>query len=124
MIFITKHHLQKGERRDDSFLRSKRGESSRPVLIMKEYVITYPEILRELCIKNNWFTCGSNEQYERLFYANQNGFTIDQISIIIWICSKTDNRREITEKLIKARKEYDRDLADAEEYPDEKGGNA
>lgn len=87
-------------------------------------MITYPEDLRELCIKNNWFTCGSNKQYERLFYANSNNFTLDQISIIIWICSMTDNRREITEELIRAQKNYERDLADAEECPDGQDGNA
>lgn len=42
----------------------------------KMYTVTTASALRQLCIKNNWFTCGSNEQYEKLFYANENGCPI------------------------------------------------
>lgn len=40
---------------------------------MTNYTVTTNGILRNLCIKNNWFTCGTNEQYEKLFYANEYG---------------------------------------------------
>ena len=45
------------------------------------------EDLRTLCIKHNWFTEGSNEQYEKLFYANRNGCSLDELVTIIWLCS-------------------------------------
>lgn len=45
------------------------------------------EALRELCIKNNWFTCGSNRQYDKLFEMNENGKSIDELSLVIWLCS-------------------------------------
>ena len=43
--------------------------------------------LRALCIEYSWFTCGTNEQYNKLFYANANGFSMEEIATIIWICS-------------------------------------
>lgn len=51
------------------------------------YVIAHPFELRKLCIENNWFTCGTSCQYEKLFYANEHGFTLEQIALIIWLCS-------------------------------------
>lgn len=45
--------------------------------------------LRALCIKHGWFTEGSNEQYEKFFYANAHGFSMEEIATIIWICSDT-----------------------------------
>lgn len=40
-----------------------------------------------LCTKNDWFTCGSNEQCEKLLEMNDQGASIEQIATIIWICS-------------------------------------
>lgn len=45
------------------------------------------ENLRNLCIKNNWFTAGSNEQYAKLFYANDMGCSLEELVTIIWLCS-------------------------------------
>ena len=73
---------------------------------MKFYhTVTTNENLRSLCIKNNWFTEGSNEQYEKLFYANENGCPIEQIATIIWVCSDSDVwcRRDILDELKNAR---------------------
>ena len=54
---------------------------------MKQYTVTTTENLRTLCIKNGWFKCGSNKQYEKLFRANEFGFSIEEIATIIWLCS-------------------------------------
>lgn len=54
---------------------------------IKKYAVTTPVRLRSLCIDNNWFTCGSNEQYSKLFYANENNFSLCYIVTIIWVCS-------------------------------------
>ena len=55
------------------------------------------EMLRHLCIKNQWFTQGSNRQYEKLFYMNDSGATIEHIATVIWLCSDADAtcRRDI-----------------------------
>lgn len=45
------------------------------------------EELRELCIKNNWFTCGSNRQYDKLFEMNEKGKSVDELALVIWLCS-------------------------------------
>lgn len=50
----------------------------------KEYTVTTPENLRSLCIRKNWFTCGTNAQYEKLFYANEHGCPIEEIATIGW----------------------------------------
>lgn len=47
--------------------------------------------LRALCIEHGWFTCGTNEQYDKLFYANTHGFSMDEIATIIWICSEGED---------------------------------
>lgn len=39
--------------------------------------------LRELCIENNWFIWGSNEQYKKLFDYNYNGAFISQLAVMI-----------------------------------------
>lgn len=64
---------------------------------MKQYSVTTPENLRQLCIEQNWFTCGTNAQYEKLFYANENGCSITGIAVIIWTCS--DNEAEFNDIL-------------------------
>lgn len=70
---------------------------------MKKYVVTTTENLRALCIKNGWFKCGSNKQYEKLFYANEYGCPIEQIATIIWVCSDKCFRRDILDELKAAR---------------------
>ena len=62
---------------------------------MKTYSVTTRENLRGLCIKHDWFTCGTCEQYEKLFYANEHGATIEEIATIIWVCSDNWCRRDI-----------------------------
>ena len=72
--------------------------------------------LRDLCIKNNWFTCGTNRQYEKLFHANKMGAPLDEIVTIIWLCSDEEKwcRRDITEILKNAKRVYDAETAEAE----------
>lgn len=72
---------------------------------MTNYTITTRENLRQLCIRHDWFTCGSNEQYEKLFYANEHGCPLEEIATIIWLC--TDDswcRRDILYILTEERK--------------------
>lgn len=74
---------------------------------MKKYTVTTGEELRILCIRNNWFTCGSNRQYDKLFYANENGCPIEEIATIIWLCSDDDCRRtDILDVLCAAHQEH------------------
>lgn len=73
----------------------------------EKYSITNSEELRSLCIKNNWFTCGTNRQYEKLFYANENGCPIEEIATIIWLCSNEEHcRKDILDELQKAKTNY------------------
>lgn len=58
-----------------------------------KYTVTTRENLRQLCCKNNCFTCGTCEQYEKLFYANENGASIEEIATIIWLCSSDEHCR-------------------------------
>ena len=81
---------------------------------MKKYTVTTPEELRRLCIRKNWFTCGSNRQYEKLFHANESGCPLEEIATIIWLCSDEEQwcRRDILEELKMEQEEYLMDLAE------------
>ena len=94
--------------------------------MMKKYTVTTNENLRLLCIKHDWFTQGSISQYEKLFYANENGFPIEEIATILWICSDSEKwcRRDILHELKSAQEEYDwsiceQRIADGERVADE-----
>lgn len=71
---------------------------------MKEYTVTTTEELRALCCENNWFTCGTASQYEKLFYANERGCPVEEIATIIWLCSFDVSRKDILAEL-KAKQE-------------------
>ena len=75
---------------------------------MKKYRVTTPEELRIMCIKNQWFTCGTNKQYEKLLYANQYGSSIEEIATIIWLCSDEHcRRRDVLYALEEAQTDYE-----------------
>lgn len=73
-----------------------------------KFSITTPDELRSLCIKKNWFTCGSNRQYEKLFEMNRALAPVEEIATVIWLCSDDEEhcRRDILEELKKVQKEY------------------
>lgn len=81
-----------------------------------DYPVTYTVIptadLRGLCIKHNWFTCGTNTQYAKLFYANSHGTPIEEIATIIWLCSDDELtcRRDILAALKEARDAWTKSL--------------
>ena len=54
--------------------------------------------LRNLCIQNDYFTCGTNRQYERMFnMAVMPEFTYRDIAMMIFTCSdKTDDQDELS----------------------------
>ena len=73
----------------------------------KKYSVTDNVTLRQACIKNNWFTEGTNEQYEKLFYANEHGCPLEEIATIIWLCSDESwHRRDIKFQLETLRRQY------------------
>lgn len=53
--------------------------------------------LQQLCIKNQWFTCGTTTQYYKLFELNDKNCSLDELALVIWICSEADKwtRRDI-----------------------------
>lgn len=72
---------------------------------MKDYRLQLSNCdLRDLCIKNNWFTHGTSDQYEKMFEMNDNGTDVHTLAAIIWTCSdpKGDTLIDIVEKLTDA----------------------
>lgn len=59
--------------------------------------------VRSLCIKNDWFTHGTNTQYERLFDRVRDRADIDEIATIIWVCSENVTKEEIVKELLPTR---------------------
>lgn len=83
---------------------------------MKKYSITTPADLRRLCIRKDWFTCGSIRQYDKLFQLNDNGATIEEIALVIWLCSDEEQhyREDILAELKEVHEEYLMDIAEAQ----------
>ena len=61
--------------------------------------------VRSLCIKNDWFTCGSNSQYERMFEKVREGADVEEVATIIWVCSENVTKEEIIKELLPTRNE-------------------
>ena len=84
--------------------------------VTDKYTVAEPDALRNLCIRKNWFTEGTNAQYEKLFYANEHGCPIEEIATIIWLCTDCEEyvneygthwcRRDILDDLKEAREIY------------------
>lgn len=57
--------------------------------------------LRELCIKNNWFTCGTCQQYDKLYEMTRSGdFTMHEVATVIWVCSDNVEIKEIESQIM------------------------
>lgn len=57
------------------------------------------EYIRNLCISRNYFTCGGNRQYEKMFELADNGCNNHDIAVIIWICSDKATLEQIEQEL-------------------------
>lgn len=60
--------------------------------------------LYRLCNDNNYFTCGDNAQYEKLFEANEMNAPIEELATIIWLCSDDKRRIDILDNLNRLNK--------------------
>lgn len=70
---------------------------------MKKYNVEIENgTLRQLCITNDWFTAGTNEQYAKLFELNEKGASIDTLATVIWTCSTGEEYDTILTKLEEA----------------------
>jgi hypothetical protein len=73
--------------------------SLKKVKVEQNFAIRSDE-LRSICIKNNWFTNGSINQYTKLFELNDSGASLDELALIIWLCSLNTTKQEIINKLL------------------------
>ena len=67
----------------------------------------YPTVdqVYALCNKYQWFTCGSNNQYEKLFIMIDEKAPIEEVATVIWLCSDDKwCRRDIISVLNEALK--------------------
>lgn len=71
---------------------------------MDNYSLVSTQFLRDLCIKNNWFTCGTCEQYEKLFEVNRNGGTLDDLALVIWLCSDEKWDKDSISRILRLEK--------------------
>lgn len=58
--------------------------------------------LRAICVRNNFFTCGDNSEYNRLFEMNSNGREIGALADWIWQHSDDFTLNEVTAALVNA----------------------
>ena len=73
---------------------------------MKKYSVTTPDELRSLCIRKDWFSSGTNEQYYKMFEANENGRAIKDIALMIWLCTEDVTEDEILRELEAEHEEF------------------
>ena len=59
-----------------------------------------------LCNKYDWFTGGTNEQYEKMFSRVPECHTYSDLAELIWLCTPDSTIEDITHKL----KEYSKKL--------------
>lgn len=67
------------------------------------------EEVKRYCIVNNLFTCGCNNQYEKMLNLVDMQYPLHDIATIIWCCSDTDKHAdEIENDLRQIALEYER----------------
>ena len=57
------------------------------------------EDLQALCIRSRWFTCGSYEQYQKLFDMADVGAPLEELALVIWLCSRDVTREGVLQVL-------------------------
>lgn len=60
------------------------------------------EKLRSLCVANDWFTVGTIEQYDKLFAMAADGADINDLTLVIWLCSSGWSYKAIRDVLLNA----------------------
>ena len=55
--------------------------------------------LRILCVREDWFTGGTNSQYKKLFDLNREGAPLEDLALVIWLCSPGTDREEVLHEL-------------------------
>lgn len=71
-----------------------------------QYSVAPTEDLRSLCVRKNWFTCGSCEQYMKMFDMNKEKKPLEEIALVIWLCSKEVTRDEAQKELESLHEDY------------------
>ena len=69
--------------------------------------VKYPTVdqVYALCNEYQWFTGGSNDQYEKLFIIINEKAPIEEVATVIWLCSDDKwCRRDILAELKEAAK--------------------
>lgn len=61
------------------------------------------QMLRSLCIREGWFTEGTNEQYIRLRRAFEEFEDEESLAWIIWVCSDIENVGSVREQVDKIK---------------------
>lgn len=56
------------------------------VIRMGKPVLTVERVYRA-CNKYQWFTGGTNSQYEKMFNKIENGVSLKEVALMIWLCT-------------------------------------
>lgn len=78
------------------------------------------EEVKRYCIVNNLFTCGCNNQYEKMLNLVDMQYPLHDIATIIWACSETDKHAEDIENDLRAIMMPD-EAERSEKYADQSG---
>ena len=82
--------------------------------------------VRDLCIRKDWFNCGTNRQYDRMFdMLDRPEYSARDIALVIWTCTDHASLDDIIEELEEIEYlDYDRheDETDVCVYVDTEAG--
>ena len=90
--------------------------------------IYYPsqvsERVRNLCIRKDWFNCGTNRQYERMLdMLDRPEYSARDIALVIWTCTELASLDDIIDELEEIEYlDYDRHEDDIGVYVDVEAG--
>ena len=71
----------------------------------------------DLCVKNNYFNCGTHRQYDKMFFMAESPFYgAKVIAGVIWVCSYNADYSRIFEQLINICKEVEDEENDNPSY--------
>ena len=74
------------------------------------------ERIYQLCNEKQYFTCGTNRQYDRLFYmVLDREFGFYDVALAIWLCSEDADLHEIQEDVANIFADVEKDALEEDE---------
>lgn len=71
-----------------------------------KFSVADTDSLIKFCVQKNWFTCGTCEQYMKMFDMNREKKPLEEIALVIWLCSEDVTREEVQKDLEELKEDH------------------